>query len=106
MSRKNKDDNPDPRSNKAAVTLMWLAVGLAPIPIILLAGSANGPPQGSGGTVLLVFCVICNLLGGFGCVRNTKGWAARIALGLFLAGCFFAVSVIVAVFEACSHMQF
>jgi hypothetical protein len=31
---------------------------------------------------------------------------ARFLLGLFLSGCFFVVCVIVAIFQACSHMQF
>jgi hypothetical protein len=83
---------------------MWLMVGLAPILILLLAVSGNGLSPGDLMS-LLVLCVVCNLIGGFGCARNVKDWVARIALGLVLAGCFFVLSVIVAVFEACSHMQ-
>lgn len=96
----------DPKAKSGFVTLIWLIVGLAPIPILLLAVSAAGASQGAtGGVSLLILCVICNLLGGFGCARNVKDSVSRIFLGLSLSGCFFVLCVIVAVFQACAHMQ-
>jgi FtsH-binding integral membrane protein len=100
------DENPNQKSNSAVTTLKWLGVGLAPILISLLVMSQNGPSQGWEALVLLFICVICNLLGGFGCTRNIKDTFNRIFLGLFLAVSFFAVSAIVAILDSCSHMQF
>src|SRR5580704_4352012 len=99
------DENPNPKNKSAAITLMWSAVGLAPIPILLLVVSVIGASQTSDVIFLLFLCVTCNLLGGFGCARSVKNQAARIALGLFLAGCFFVVTVIVPIFVGFSHMQ-
>jgi hypothetical protein len=100
------NDDPDPKYNSAAITLMWLAIGLAPILILLLLSSSNEPSHMSGAIVLLVFCVGCNLLGGFGCARNVKDSLLRSVLGLILSGCFFVICVIVAVYQACSNMRF
>jgi hypothetical protein len=99
------DENPNPKNSSATTTLIWLTVGLAPILVLLIAVSGNGPSQVLG-RVLFIFCVICNLLGGFGCARNVKDGLSRVLLGVFLSVCFFVVSVIVALLEACSHMQF
>ena len=98
------NNTPNSRGKRATITLIWLAVGLAPIPILLSLASASAHFQESAGLALFFLCIVCNLIGAFGCVRNVKDPLFRNTLGLFLAGCFFVLSVIVAVFEACSHM--
>jgi FtsH-binding integral membrane protein len=101
----NSPNNPNPKNKSAAITLIWLMVGLAPVPILVLVTSVIGVSQGLDGIFLLFLCVTCNLLGGFGCARNLKNQAARIALGLFLAGCFFVATVIIPILVGFSHIQ-
>ena len=100
----NKPNERDSAGKRATITLIWLAVGLAPMVIILGSLSSNGSP--SKGVTVLVITVICNILGGFGCARNVEDILSRSILGLFFSGCFFVLCVIVAVYQACSHMQF
>jgi hypothetical protein len=93
----------NPKGKSAVITLIWLMVGLAPIPILLLLASASAQVQESVGLALFFLCVVFNLIGAFGCVRNVEGGASRIIFGLFLAAGFFVLSVVAAVFEACSN---
>jgi hypothetical protein len=86
---------------------LWLLVGLAPIPMLLMLLPADG--SGSPAihpVVLLLGCVACNLSGGIGCLSNLKNVAVRIILGFLLAGFFFLLALAVVLFQACSHMHF
>jgi len=101
--------NNDPKlsdKNPAMLTIGCLMVGLLPIVIFLIALSGNYSNQPPDIVFLLVLCILCNSLGGFGCARNVTNWVARFFLGLFLAFCFFVLSVVAGLFIACSHMQF
>lgn len=101
----NSPNNPNPKLTSKAITFIWLIVGLLPVPILILVTSVIGVSQGIDGIFLLFLCVTCNLLGGFGCARNLKNQAARIALALFLAGCFFVSTVIIPLLVGFSHIQ-
>lgn len=98
-------DEIDPNHDESAVaiTFVWLVVGLAPTFILLgLISSKQTPAL----VPVFVLCLACNLVGGFGCTRRIQSVVARIFLGLLLAGFFFALSCIVAIFQACAHMNF
>jgi hypothetical protein len=96
---KNKDDK---NEHNPTAAFLWLLVGLAPIPLLLVFASANAPHPVLAASALII-CLICNLCGGIGCLGGIKNAAVRIILGLFLAAFFFGLSVIVALFQACSH---
>ena len=84
-------------------TFLWLLVGLAPIPMFLAVLS----PRSSNPNLALfsfAFCVICSLLAGLGCLQGVKNIAVRIIFGILLGACFFVLSCVVAIFQACSHM--
>lgn len=85
-----------------AFAFVWLLVGLAPIPILLVFVSSN-PPNRSWAPVVLIVCAVCNLYGGLGCLGRIKNVAVRVILGIFLGIFFFLLSWLVAAFEACSH---
>ena len=97
-----KDDELEKGEFNPAFGFLWLLVGLAPIPILLVAVSSN-PPHSNLGIALLIICPLCNLCGGIGCLGGIKNVAVRIILGLFLAAFFFCLSVLVALLQACSH---
>lgn len=97
------DTESDPKDKDSARAFIWLMVGLAPILIFLVAFSASHPLRAVNPLLIFGLCALCNLLGGLGCVRNLKDGGTRTFLGLFLAGCFFVLSWIVAVFQACSQ---
>jgi len=82
---------------------LWLLVGLAPILIVLITLSSPGPHSSAAGAALLIICPLCNLLGAFGCLGGIKDPGVRIILGIFLAGFFFCLTAVVAVFQACSQ---
>lgn len=85
-----------------AFAFLWLLVGLAPAPILLIAASSN--TQGRNSAIpLLIICMLCNLCGGIGCLGGIKNVAVRIILGLFLAVFFFGLSVLIALWQACSR---
>jgi len=77
LSRAFVRNKPDPQQDGAtnnlrnekqrnpAMTLVWLSVGLAPIPI-LLALVSKKTPDPDWGMFIFFLCVICNLLGGLG----------------------------------------
>jgi hypothetical protein len=102
----NNESNSGAKADKAAGTFLWLLVGLAPIGIWLIVLTSR-PAQRSStlGSILFFGCVACNLLGGFGCVRNVKDVLVRIILGLFLTVFFFVLSLVIPLFQACSHMN-
>ena len=113
MVRGNKPDTPpevpgqggEEKKHHPARAFLWLLVALAPIPLLLIAAraAANGPGSALG--PVLILSAICCLVGGIGCLGSIKNIAVRIILGLFLACFFFGLSVIVTLFEACSHMS-
>ena len=96
------ETDPKKKENDAAVTFIWLIVGLAPTLILLAMVSAKRP---EGFVPVLFICAACNLLGGLGCTRRIKDGIVRVFLGLLLAGFFFILSWVVALFQACSHMN-
>ena len=104
---KEQPQDPAPESDGAkkkydpTVAIFWLFVGIAPIPLVLILASSNPPNLALG--PLLFIVPICNLCGGIGCLGGIKNVATRIILGIFLAAFFFCLTVIVAVFQACSH---
>jgi len=81
---------------------LWLLVGLAPIPVFLVVVSSKSTNPGSA-IFSFVFCVVCSLLGGLGCLRGVRNVAVRIVFGIFLGAIFFVVSCAVAIFQACSR---
>ncbi|HXC34908.1 MAG TPA: hypothetical protein VNV43_03485 [Candidatus Acidoferrales bacterium] len=97
----------NPIGKNPAIAFLWLMVGLAPTVILLaFVSSSDPPPKWVNPVFVLLFCALCNLAGGIGCVRNIKDGLLRSILGLFLAFCFFVLSIVIALFQACSHMQF
>jgi hypothetical protein len=100
--------NPDevvPMQPNPASALVWLMVGLAPIPILLMfvsSNSSNAPNQ-TWAPVVLIVCGLCNLCGGLGCLGRIKNMGVRVVLGIFLGIFFFLLSWLIALFEACSH---
>jgi hypothetical protein len=99
------ETNPNPKEKNPIVAFVWLLVGLAPILILLITTSLYPPPYHNWAGVVILVCVLCNLLGGIGCVRSVKDGALRLFLGILLAGFFFLLSLAVVVFQACSHMN-
>jgi hypothetical protein len=97
------EPNPNPNEKNPLITLLWLAVGLAPVFILLSITSSPGPRPSLG--LVLIVCAICNLLGGIGCLRSIKDVGKRVGLGILLAGFFFALSWGIVLFQACSHMN-
>lgn len=101
-------DNPsDPNANRKGSVpgVVWLLVGLAPIPILLALGSAQPRPHRGAGYIIIL-CVFCNLAGGIGCLTGVKDGVVRAFAGLLLGGFFFLLTLGVALFQACSHMNF
>jgi hypothetical protein len=101
-------DEPNPKLKKhnPAFTFLWLLVGLAPIPMVLVLFSAAKPGSALAQSLLPIALVVvpaCNLLGGIGCLGGIKNIAVRVILGVLLAAFFFALTVVVAVFQACSQ---
>jgi hypothetical protein len=81
---------------------LWVLVGLAPIPLLLMLVSTNRPDP-TLVSALLIISPICCLCGGIGCLGGIKSIPVRIILGLFLAVFFFGLAAMVALFQACSH---
>jgi hypothetical protein len=96
---------PDKKTHDRPLAILWLPVGLVPIPVLLVMFSLNSKPSSWAVVVVLVACVACHLLGGFGCVGGIKNTAVRIILGIFLALFFFLLTAVVVLFQACSHMN-
>ena len=100
----NHQPEPNNSKDKGGLAMLWVLVGLLPIPILFVATDSRAPHPGffpAG----LVLCVLCNLAGGIGCLQSVKHPVARVFFGLLLSGVFFVLSCIVALFQACSHMN-
>jgi hypothetical protein len=97
-------DGPHPNQYQSdpAFAFLWLLVGLAPIPFLLAIISSKSGPTLLNPIVVFLVCALCNLVGGFGCVRSIKNGALRVILGLFLGAFFFVLSWGIAFFQACS----
>jgi hypothetical protein len=93
------ENNPEPGNKDPIVAIMWLLVGLVPIVILLAIVSSPSPHTSFG--VVLIGCAVCNVLGGFGCLRGVKNTGAWIVLGLFLSGFLFVLSWGIAFLQAC-----
>lgn len=101
------EPDPDNKPKDPGMAMIWLMVGLAPIVILLSITTPDGSwPAWVNTSVLIIFCALLNLLGGFGSVRGVKDSGTRFALGLLVAFLLFALSWGVAIFQACSHMHF
>lgn len=98
----NDERNSNGKEDNLGLTFVWIAVGLAPIPMLLFV---LGSPHPILVEPLLIVGPLCNLIGGIGCLRGIENVAVRIILGFCLAAFFFGLSLFVAVFEACSHMN-
>jgi len=99
----NNEPDHDQTQSHPIAALIWLVVGLAPIPILLVTVTSNEIYPSGFGPIVLVVCALCNLVGGLGCLGAIKNTAVRIILGIFLAIIFFLLSWIIAIFQACSH---
>ena len=100
------EPNPNPKKHNPAFIFVWLLVGLAPIPMVLIMISAVKPGSAMSQSlfpIALVLVPACNLVGGIGCLGGIKNIAVRIILGILLAAFFFALTAIVAIFQACSQ---
>ncbi len=99
----------EPQSNPIAkppqrseYTILWLLVGLAPIPIFLI-GMPLIIHTTTFPAILFGVCALCSLVGGVGCAGGIKNIGLRVLTGLFLAGFFLLLSWVVAAFQACSN---
>jgi hypothetical protein len=93
--------NPNEKEHNPAFAFLWLLVGLAPIPILLVFASSQKPPALA--IIVLIVCALCNLCGALGCLGGIKNVAVRIILGIFLGIFLFLLSWLVALLEMCSH---
>ena len=88
--------------NIPSFTIIWLLVGLLPIPVLLAFVSPNQSNRALL-PVVTIICALCNLCGGIGCLGRIKDAVMRAVLGICLGIFFFLLSWLVAVFEACSQ---
>jgi hypothetical protein len=96
--------NPNEKEHNPAFAFLWLLVGLAPIPILLVFASSQTPqPHPDLAIAMLTVCALCNLCGALGCLRGIKNIAVRVILGIFLGIFLFLLSWLVALLEMCSH---
>jgi hypothetical protein len=94
--------NPKPElKDNTGIIVLWLLFAFVPC-FVAIPLMNNPSPTVSGG--LLILTVTCSLCSGIGVLRGVKNQAARILLGLVLAGVFFVLNVIVVVFIGCSNM--
>ena len=89
---------------RSEYTILWLLVGLAPIPIFLISiplikNTTTIP------VIIFGICALCSLVGGVGCVGGIKNIGLRVLAGLFLALFFLLLSWTVAAFQACSGIK-
>ena len=95
--------NPIAKSpQRSEYTILWLLVGLAPIPIFLI-GIPLIVHTTTFPAILFGVCALCSLVGGVGCAGGIKNIGLRVLTGLFLAGFFLLLSWVVAAFQACSN---
>lgn len=97
--------SPSGDDNGPLFVVIWLLVGLVPIPILLATIPPNGGSPSGNLAILFLFCTGCNLAGGIGCLWHFKKPVARIGLGILLGAFFFLLSWGIVLFEACSHMN-
>ncbi len=100
------EPNPNLKKHKPDFIFAWLLIGLAPIPMVLILISVVKHDNALAQSLVPIAMIVvpaCNLVGGIGCLGRMKNVAARIVLGVLLAAFFFALTVIVAVFQACSQ---
>lgn len=90
------------QTGNAGMSILWFLLGFFPsvvsIPFVG-KNSSEFPIQG-----LLVLAIICCLFSGFGVARGVKNLAARVLLGLFLAGTFFVMNTFIVILVGCSKM--
>lgn len=88
-----------PREQRRQMVFLWLLVGLLPIPFLLAFTSSKA--SSNIGPVVFCGCIVCNLIGGLGCVSSIKNVVARILVGLLVAFFLFVLSLIVGLAPAC-----
>lgn len=93
-----------PREQRRQMVFLWLLVGLLPIPFLLVFTSSKA--SSNIGPVVFGGWIVCNLIGGLGCVSSIKNVAARIVVGLLVAFFLFVLSLIVVWLQACTRMRF
>jgi hypothetical protein len=96
--------NPNEKEHNPAFAFLWLLIGLAPIPVLLVFASTQRPqPYPDLAVAVLIICALCNLCGAFGCLGGIKNVTVRVILGIFLGIFLFLLSWLVALLEMCSH---
>ncbi len=101
-----ESENPNPKDSNPVVVFLWFLLGMLPIPVVLFLSQPNAPhPVWLNFQVLLVFSIVCNVVGGIGCLRRVKDDVSRVILGFFLGLLFFIICCVTAVFMACSNMR-
>ncbi len=72
------------RSSATLGKTLWLLLGLAPVPILMLYFSVKTGHQWD--PFILVLCALGSFSGAMGSVRGVRNAGTRAILGLFLAG--------------------
>ena len=91
-------------AQRSEYTILWLLVGLAPIPIFLI-GMPLIIHMTTFPAILFGICALFSLAGGLGCVGGIQRPGVRVIVGLFLALFFLLLSWTVAAFQACSGFK-
>ncbi len=99
-------NEPSPPNGAGRRALVYLVLGLIPIPILLLMAAMKTPPSGGVVGTVVAVCGGCSLAGGIGCVGRVRNIGVRIGLGLLLGVVFMVLSWFVALLEACSKGGF
>jgi len=82
--------------------ILWLLEAFIPSVVALgIMEKANASPYL--GVALSILCVVCSVIAAVGLVRGMRSLAMQIILGIFLAGFFFIMNVVVVVFIGCSR---
>ncbi len=87
----------------AGAVVLWPVFAFVPSFVAIPFVSGRNAPQFSG-PGLLFLAAACCLCSGFGVLGGVKSQAARIVLGLFLAGVFFVLNVFIVILVGCSKM--
>jgi preprotein translocase subunit SecG len=105
----NEQPEPNRKDDRSEHAFLWVLLGLAPILMVLVMMSYVKGGTAEAHTlypIMLILVPACNLAGGIGCLRGIEDAALRIILGILLGAFFFVLTVVVAVFQACSQSNF
>jgi ascorbate-specific PTS system EIIC-type component UlaA len=101
----NEEPNPppEPENTNPIPIMLWLLVAFLPSVVSIgLMRLKNTPSEMLTGLVILAGA--CCVSSAFGVLRGVKEVGLRVLLGLFLAGGFFVLNVIIVIFVGCSGM--